>query len=140
MMKYYLPTTQKLVDTYATLDSQNISGANVENAKREIERSLDTINSAFERFLDQFFKDTAWDVSSDISVMGTMMAQDGLTGGDDFSEEKIREYTAASAQESRQEKSFEEEHGYTEGYTRGYSDTLGSGAAYAEAPDREGKG
>ena len=139
MMKYYLPTTQKLVDTYATLDSQNISGTNVENAKREIERSLDTINSAFERFLDQFFRDTAWDVSSDISVMGTMMAQDGLTGGDDFSEEKVREYSASAGDESGKEKSFEEEHGYTEGYTHGYSDTLGSGAAYAEAPDREGK-
>ena len=139
MMKYYLPTTQKLVDTYATLDSQNISGTNVENAKREIERSLDTINSAFERFLDQFFRDTAWDVSSDISVMGTMMAQDGLTGGDDFSEEKVREYSSSSGNEFRKEKTFEEEHGYTEGYTHGYSDTLGSGAAYAEAPDREGK-
>ena len=139
MMKYYLPTTQKLVDTYATLDSQNISGTNVENAKREIERSLDTINSAFERFLDQFFRDTAWDVSSDISVMGTMMAQDGLTGGDDFSEEKVREYSSAAGNEFRKEKTFEEEHGYTEGYTHGYSDTLGSGAAYAEAPDREGK-
>ena len=84
MMKYYLPLTQKLVDTYATLDKQSVSGENIQNAKREIEASLDTINSAFERFLDSFFQHTAWDVSSDISVLGTMMAQDGLTGGGDF--------------------------------------------------------
>ena len=84
LMKYYLPTTQKLVDTYATLDKQTVQGENIENAKREIEASLDTINEAFERFLDQFFQTTAWDVSSDISVMNQMMQQDGLTGGNDF--------------------------------------------------------
>ncbi len=84
MMKYYLPTTQKLVDTYATLDRQSVQGTNIENAKREIEDSLDTINDAFERFLDSFYQSTAWDVSSDISVMGQMMAQDGLTGGNEF--------------------------------------------------------
>ncbi len=85
LMKYYLPTTQKLVDTYATLDRQSVQGTNIENAKREIEDSLDTINDAFEKFLDSFYQTTAWDVSSDISVMGQMMAQDGLTGGNDFS-------------------------------------------------------
>ena len=74
-----------------------------------------------------------------LKSVGTMMAQDGLTGGDDFSEEKVREYSSSSGNEFRKEKTFEEEHGYTEGYTHGYSDTLGSGAAYAEAPDREGK-
>ena len=84
LMKYYLPTTQKLVDTYATLDRQPVQGENIENAKREIEASLDTINEAFEQFLNQFFQSTAWDVSSDISVMNQMMQQDGLTGGDDF--------------------------------------------------------
>jgi 5-bromo-4-chloroindolyl phosphate hydrolysis protein len=84
LMKYYLPTTQKLVDTYATLDRQPVQGENIENAKREIEASLDTINEAFERFLNQFFQSTAWDVSSDISVMNQMMQQDGLTGGNDF--------------------------------------------------------
>ena len=84
LMKYYLPTTQKLVDTYATLDRQSVQGTNIENAKIEIEDSLDTINDAFEKFLDSFYQTTAWDVSSDISVMGQMMAQDGLTGGNEF--------------------------------------------------------
>ena len=85
LMKYYLPTTQKLVDTYAALDRQKVQGQNIENAKREIEDSLDTINDAFEKILDSFYQSTAWDVSSDISVMGQMMAQDGLTGGNEFS-------------------------------------------------------
>lgn len=96
LMKYYLPTTQKLVDTYATLDRQKVQGENIESAKREIEDSLDTINAAFEKFLDSFYQTTAWDVSSDISVMGQMMAQDGLTGGNDFSSRP-----AAKAQSAR---------------------------------------
>ena len=40
---------------------------------------MDTINMAFESLLDSLFQDMAWDISSDISVMKTMMAQDGLT-------------------------------------------------------------
>ena len=46
--------------------------------------SLDTINTAFESFLDSFYQDTAWDISSDIQAMQTMMARDGLTGQKDF--------------------------------------------------------
>ena len=46
--------------------------------KKEIEESLDTINVAFEKLLDSLFQDTAWDVSSDISVLKTMLAQEGL--------------------------------------------------------------
>ncbi len=139
MMKYYLPTTQKLVDTYATLDSQNFSGQNVENAKREIERSLDTINDAFEKLLDQFFQETAWDVSSDISVMGTMMAQDGLTGGNDFSQSRSGYADPSSFGQTSPASQPSSGHGYTEGYTEGYSDSLGSGMAYAEAPDKKQK-
>ena len=98
LMKYYLPTTQKLVDTYATLDRQKIQGENIESAKREIEASLDTINEAFERFLDSFFQSTAWDVSSDISVMNQMMQQDGLTGGNDFARAAAAAQAASRAQ------------------------------------------
>ena len=95
LMNYYLPTTKKLIDTYATLDAQQVKGENIETAKRQIEASLDTINDAFEKFLDQFFQDTAWDVSSDISVMDTMMKQDGLVGGRDF---KNSQKTVGAAQ------------------------------------------
>ena len=45
----------------------------------EIEKTLDTLNAAFEKLLDDLFQDTAWDLSSDISVLNTMLAQEGLT-------------------------------------------------------------
>ena len=39
-------------------------------------------NEAFAKLLDSVFQDTAWDVSSDISVLHTMLAQEGLTVND----------------------------------------------------------
>ncbi len=83
-MDYYLPTTTKLLQAYIDLDRQEIAGENISATKKEIEDTLDTINEAFEKLLDSLFEDTAWDISSDISVMKTMMAQEGLTGERDF--------------------------------------------------------
>lgn len=82
MMDYYLPMTVKLLDAYEEMDSQPIQGETIQGSKREIEDTLDTLNQAFERLLDSIFEDTAWDVSSDISVLHTMLAQEGLTGND----------------------------------------------------------
>jgi len=78
-MNYYLPTTTKLIDAYRDIDGHPETGENIVNTKREIEDTLDTINDAFEKLLDRFFQDTAWDISSDISVMKTMLEQEGLT-------------------------------------------------------------
>ena len=83
-MDYYLPTTMKLLKAYEELDKQDVEGENIKTAKQEIENTLDTINTAFENLLDSFYKDTAWDVSTDISVLKTMLAQEGLTGDEDF--------------------------------------------------------
>ena len=80
LMNYYLPTTKKLLAAYVELDKQDSAGENVQQTKREIDLAMDTINVAFENLLDSLFQDMAWDISSDISVMKTMMAQDGLTG------------------------------------------------------------
>lgn len=83
-MDYYLPTTVKLLKAYEELDKQTVEGENIKTAKQEIENTLDTINEAFENLLDSFFRNTAWDVSTDISVLKTMLAQEGLTGNKDF--------------------------------------------------------
>ena len=82
MMEYYLPTTVKLLDAYEDLDAQPVQGANIISSKQEIEKTLDTLNVAFEKLLDSLFQDTAWDVSSDVSVLHTMLAQEGLTEED----------------------------------------------------------
>jgi len=87
MMDYYLPMTVKMLDAYADMDAQPHQGENIQNSKREIETTLDTLNGAYEKLLDDLFEDTALDVSSDISVLKTLLAQEGLTG-DDFPEMK----------------------------------------------------
>lgn len=78
LMDYYLPTTVKLLEAYAEMDAQPVGGENIQAAKKEIEATLDTLNVAFEKLLDSLFQETAWDVSSDISVLNTMLAQEGL--------------------------------------------------------------
>ena len=47
-------------------------------AKTEIEGMLDDINRAFEKMFDRLFEEEALDVSTDISVLSTMLAQEGL--------------------------------------------------------------
>ena len=79
LMDYYLPMTVKLLQAYADMDAQPIQGETIENSKREIEETMDTLNAAFEKLLDDLFEDTALDVSSDISVLNTLLAQEGLT-------------------------------------------------------------
>lgn len=79
MMDYYLPTTVKLLEAYEELEEQPVQGDNIASARKEIEETLDTLVFAFEKLLDSIFQDTAWDISSDISVLHTMLAQEGLT-------------------------------------------------------------
>ena len=82
MMDYYLPTTSKLLDAYRELDKQPVAGDNIRSTKAEIEQTVDTLNVAFEKLLDSLFVDRAWDISSDINVMKSMLKQDGMTDKD----------------------------------------------------------
>ena len=86
LMDYYLPMTVKLLKAYADMDAQPVQGETIQSSKREIEDTLDTLNLAFEKLLDDLFRDTALDVSSDITVLQTLLAQEGLT--DDFADLK----------------------------------------------------
>jgi len=81
--KHYLPMTLKLLNAYKELNEQPVHGDNIRNAKNEIEKTLDTINNAFEKLLDDLFEEIALDVSTDISVLETLFTQEGLRE-DDF--------------------------------------------------------
>ncbi len=77
MLSFYLPTTKKLLEAYRDLDRQQLELSNVEQTKREIETAVDNINEAFEKFLDELFREKAWDIQSDISALHTILKQDG---------------------------------------------------------------
>ena len=78
-MNYYLPTTVKLVISYQEFENQPVQGENIRNTKQEILDILDTVNNAFASLLDSLFQNDAIDISADISVLKTMLAQEGLT-------------------------------------------------------------
>jgi hypothetical protein len=83
-INHYLPITIKLVNSYKELNEQQVQGENIKTAKNEIEKSIDVINIAFEKLLDDLFEDVALDISTDISVLKTLFTQEGLTDKSDF--------------------------------------------------------
>ena len=83
-MDYYLPTSIKLLDSYAEMEAQGIEGENISESKRRIEAAMDTMVTAFENQLDKLFQSDALDLSTDIDVMERMLQADGLTGSDPF--------------------------------------------------------
>lgn len=82
LMEYYLPITQKLINAYIELDKQNINIDNIESSKHEIENSMDSINAAFYNLYNSLFQDDKIDIVSDISVLRSMFAQEGLNNTD----------------------------------------------------------
>ena len=82
---YYLPTSLKLLNTYAQLDSQGVAGENITRTKQSIQRSLDLLVTAFENQLDKLFQSDALDVSADIAALEGMLNLDGLSGDSGFS-------------------------------------------------------
>lgn len=78
-MDYYLPTTLKLVQAYEEFDHVSVQGEDILSAKAEIEKTLDTINMAFAELLNKLFRDRVFDAATDVQVLKTMLAREGLT-------------------------------------------------------------
>lgn len=83
-LNYYLPTTQKLLDSYAEFEATGVEGANLGQAKDRIEKTMDSIVAGFEHQLDELYKMDAMNVDSDIRVMETMLRRDTATVEKDF--------------------------------------------------------
>ena len=81
-MNYYLPTALKLLNTYASLPAQDVQGENIADVKKNIERSMDLLVTAFENQLDKLFQSDALDVTTDIAALEGMLNMDGLTGNE----------------------------------------------------------
>lgn len=77
-LNYYLPTTQKLAGKYATLIAQEADSSNIKEASLAIEYALTQVDASFANQLDALFADDALDVSTDITVLETLLARDNL--------------------------------------------------------------
>lgn len=81
-IQYYIPTTVKLSRAY--IDMQESKSDSIGKSLEEIEMSMDTINYASLKLLENMYEDKAMDISSDISVLKTMLKQEGLLDTSDF--------------------------------------------------------
>lgn len=79
-MNYYLPTTLKLLNSYAEVSAQGVRGKNITATMKRIESIMDTVVVAFEKQLDGLFSSDALDISTDITVLEGMLQREGLTG------------------------------------------------------------
>ena len=77
-MNYYLPTADKLLTQYRELGGSGSQGENVRGAMTVVENSLEMIAVAFERQLDSLYRHEAMDIQTDIDVLETMLASDGI--------------------------------------------------------------
>lgn len=83
-LNYYMPTTQKLLDSYAQFEAAGVEGENLRQAKQRIEDTMDNIVRGFERQLDELYRADALDIDTDIRVMETMLRRDTASVEDDF--------------------------------------------------------
>jgi hypothetical protein len=84
LMSYYLPTTLKLLRSYATLERQDIQGEGISSAKESIDRVLGTLAVSFEMQLDKLFFSDIVDISTEIAVLEGMLRRDGLSEASPF--------------------------------------------------------
>ena len=77
-LSYYLPTTLKILGSYAQLEAQGVEGENISAAKERIEGMMDKVVEGFEQQLDRLFQDDAMDITSDVEVLERMLEKDGL--------------------------------------------------------------
>ena len=75
--EYYLPTTQKLLDTAQGLGDTDVQHA--QEIRRDITGILHTLNLAYSKLYDTLLQDVSLDVSTEIDTLETMLRQDGLT-------------------------------------------------------------
>ena len=84
LMNYYLPTTQKLLDSYAKFEAAGVESENVKASKARINKTMDSIIAGFEHQLAELYTTEAMDVDSDIRVMETMLNRDTASAEKDF--------------------------------------------------------
>ena len=73
-------TTLKLLNAYDRMGAAGVEGANIDGTMGRIDAMMDKVVEAFDKQLDALFADEALDISTDITVLEQMLAQEGLGG------------------------------------------------------------
>lgn len=77
-LEYYLPTTLKLLASYAQLERAIDAGDNIKSSKASIENIMDKLVSGFDDQLDRLYKTDAIDITNDVKTLEKMMKMEGL--------------------------------------------------------------
>lgn len=77
-LNYYLPTTEKLLDTYVSISENKSATSNLSNAKKEIDEALNTIIIAFESVLERLYEEYEMDITSEIDALELVMKSEEL--------------------------------------------------------------
>lgn len=81
-INYYLPTTVKLSNSY--LEMKEKPTESVKSSLKDIEDTMDIVIDAFMKILDNIYQEKIMDLSSDMSVLKSMLKQEGLLDKDEF--------------------------------------------------------
>lgn len=81
-INYYLPTTLKLSRSYMEMKEKPTES--VAQSLRDIENTMDIVVDAFMKILDNIYQEKMMDLSSDMSVLKSMLKQEGLLDKDEF--------------------------------------------------------
>ena len=83
-MNYYLPTLAKIMANYVILNDSVAKGENIRSAMQSVENSLGMIADAFDKQLDSLYRDRAFDMDAEVTVLETVLKSEGLTQENDF--------------------------------------------------------
>lgn len=75
---YFLPTTIKLLNSYARAEAQDNDGENIKQIKNDIEGAMDGIIGSFQKYLDNLYADEAMDIDAEITVFDSMLKAENL--------------------------------------------------------------
>ena len=80
-MNYYLPNTLKMLASYRTMNDRGVSVTDMTEARATTIRGMGMVLTACQKQLDNLYKDTMLDVSTDIDVLEQMLKRDGYADG-----------------------------------------------------------
>ena len=80
-MNYYRPTTLKMLASYRTMNDRGVSVTDMTEARATTIRGMGMVLTACQKQLDNLYKDTMLDVSTDIDVLEQMLKRDGYADG-----------------------------------------------------------
>ena len=76
LLNYYLPTTERLLDSYVDLINKKVQVKSIKAAKNEIASSLELLNRTYEAILDRFFKEREIALAGDVAALKQLVQQE----------------------------------------------------------------